>query len=98
MRQALARYLLATVHAMEEDDPVADIDRQRMNVRVIRTSLTAALRYATPAEARLCIARAAQLLDHARAEAASTAVIAEIDELRSEITNGLEPRAESREG
>ena len=59
--------------------------RQQMNVRTIRVTLASALRHLPPEKADLCIARARQLLDHAREEATAAPVLADIDALDAEL-------------
>lgn len=59
--------------------------RQLMNVRTIRVTLASALRHVPPDKVDLCIARARQLLDHAREEAKPASVLAEIEALDAEL-------------
>jgi hypothetical protein len=59
--------------------------RQRMNIRAIRVTLASALRYVAPEQAGLCVDRARQLLEHARMEATSAAVLGDIDALDAEL-------------
>ena len=61
--------------------------RQRMNVRAIRVTLANALRHLSPEQAPACVDRARQLLDHARQEATSAAVVSEIDAVVAELTS-----------
>lgn len=62
--------------------------RQLMNVRTIRVTLVSALRHLPPDKADLCIARARQLLDHAREEATAASVLADIEALAAELRAG----------
>ena len=64
---------------------MTDQERQRMNVRVIRVTLDAALRHASPQEAHQCRARARQLLLDARRNTTAAAVISEIEALQDEL-------------
>jgi hypothetical protein len=68
---------------------------QRMNVRTIRVTLASALRHVGSQEYELCIARAEQLLAHARDQASSDAVAAEIETLQNELAGG---RSQYRQG
>lgn len=74
-----------------------DEQRQLRNVQVIRVSLAAALRKASPGQEERCIARARQLLTHARHEATTT-VMAEIDALEAELTGSPTHRYAGRNG
>jgi hypothetical protein len=69
--------------------------RQRMNVRAIRVTLTSALRHVNPEQAKPCMARARELLDHARREATTAAVVADIDALVADLAS--EPAVHRRE-
>ena len=65
---------------------MTDEQRQRLNVRTIRVSLQAALRFTTPAQGQLARERARELLAHARRQASVKDVIADIEALQAEIT------------
>ena len=56
-----------------------------MNVRAIRVSLTSALRRVSPEQKAPCVERARQLLAHARDEALTAAVVADIDALEAQL-------------
>lgn len=64
---------------------MTDEERQRMNVRVIRVTLNAALRNASPQEVEQCRARARQLLADARRNTTAAVVISEIEALQDEL-------------
>lgn len=64
---------------------MASQHRQQMNVRTIRVTLASAVRHAPPEKADLCIARARQLLAHAREDAVSAAVLFDIEALEAEL-------------
>ena len=64
---------------------MSDEQRQRMNVRIIRVTLAAALRYAPPGGAAQCVERARQLLAEARNQTTVQSVLAEIDALQSHL-------------
>ncbi len=64
---------------------MTDEERQRMNVRAVRVSLSAALRYASPDQAQQCKARARQLLENARRQTTAPAVISEIEAVEAEL-------------
>ena len=72
-------------------------DRQLMNVRAIRVTLASALRHLPPEKVDLCVARARQLLDHAREEATAGSVLAQIESLEVELasSNGVSGELES---
>ena len=59
--------------------------RQQLNVLAIRVSLGPALRGLEPAQAARTLNRANLLLDHARREATSAAVLREIEELQLDL-------------
>lgn len=71
--------------------------RQRMNVRTIRVTLASALRHLPPDKVDPCVARARQLLDHARDEATAASVLADIEALDAELRSAsdVEHRRES---
>lgn len=71
--------------------------RQRLNVRTIRVSLAAARRHAPPDGMDRCIARARQLLEHARREATTASVISDIDAVEAEL-RGVGAAAQQRQG
>ena len=59
--------------------------RQLMNVRTIRVTLASALRHLPPEKVEPCIARARQLLQHAREETTAASVLADIEALDAEL-------------
>ena len=70
--------------------------RQRMNVRAIRVTLASALRHVAPEQKPLCVDRARQgLLAHARDEALTAAVVADIDAFEAQLPSAVV--AEQRE-
>jgi hypothetical protein len=64
-----------------------DAQRQRLNVRVIRTTLDAAVRGADPQKARASIARAKALILVARSTTTDPAAAEELDRFESELDN-----------
>lgn len=64
---------------------MTDDARQRLNVRTIRVTLESAYRYASSDGVDRCIARARQLLEHARREATAASVILDIEALETEL-------------
>lgn len=60
-------------------------------------TLTSALRHAAPEERPLSIARAQQLLEHARDETTDASLLAEIDALDADLES-ISETAQQREG
>lgn len=96
MHPILATFLPKT-SARLEDASMNGEARQRLNVRTIRVSLVAARRHALPDAEGRCIARARQLLEHARHEATVVSVISEIEALEAEL-RGADGAAQQRQG
>jgi hypothetical protein len=76
---------------------VRDDERQRLNVRTIRLTLASALHHIPPDQAALCVARARQLLTHARNEASAPSVISDIEAVEAEL-DSADGTARQREG
>lgn len=64
---------------------MTDEGRQRLNVRTIRMTLAPARQHSPPDELRVCVARAHELLEHARHKATAASVISDIDALEAEL-------------